>query len=90
MATLSHLAVEDDDPEVFLHLLRAALLLAKQRRLEQVAMGMASRRNLCKHVRMSGRTIEYQTMLYLAHQPGHEDLVEALKPGLAQPELGLL
>lgn len=90
MATLSHLAVEDDDPEVFLKLLKAALQLARQRRLEQVAIGMASGRNLCKHVRMSGRTIEYQTMLYLVHQPGDEALVKTLNPGLAQPELGLL
>ena len=90
MATLSHLAVEDDDPDIFLRLLKAGLRLAKEKRLEQVAMGMASQRNLCKHVRMSARTIEYQTMLYLVHQPGDEAIVEALQPGLAQPELGLL
>ncbi|MEO9874526.1 MAG: hypothetical protein ABJM26_15295 [Anderseniella sp.] len=90
MATLSHLAVEDDDPDIFLRLVKAGLRLAKAKRFEQVAMGMASERNLCKHVRMSLRTIEYQTMLYLVHQPGHKALVDALQPGLAQPELGLL
>lgn len=89
-AMLSHLAVEDDDAEVFLALLSAGLSAARARNLDAAAIGLATSRTLCRALHDHTRAIEYRTSLYLAHWPEGTDAAASLKPATPHPEMALL
>jgi hypothetical protein len=89
-AMLSHLAVENDDAEVFRALLSASLCQARARGFDAASMGLASSRLLRDTLLKHTRAIEYRTSLYLAHWPDGAAAVADLKPMTPHPEMALL
>lgn len=89
-ATLSHLAVEDDDPVVFAALLDAGLDQTRQRRLDAAIVGFASARPWRNILLQRHRALEYRTTLYVAHWAAAAGDVDALSTATPHPELGLL
>ena len=87
---LSHVAVEDNDPRIFLALVAAGLDQAARRGFGVAVIGFASERPWRQTLRRARRTLEYRTSLYLAHWPEAAAQVAALHGGMAHPELGLL
>ena len=89
-AMLSHLAIDDDDPDVFLALVSAALDQAKRRGFDAAMIGFATSRNLRKVLLRHHRTIEYRTTLYLAHWQAAAAHVASLQKTIPHPEIALL
>ena len=89
-AMLSHLAVEDDDPQVFRALLTAGLSQAKARGFNVASVGFASARSLRETLLNHTRAVEYRTSLYLAHWPEGAGAVAAFIPSTLHPEMALL
>jgi hypothetical protein len=89
-AMLSHMAVDDDDPDIFLALVSAALGQAKRRGFDAAMIGFATSRNLRKVLLRHHRTIEYRTTLYLAHWQAAAAQVASLQKTIAHPEIALL
>jgi len=89
-AMLSHLAIDDDDPDIFLALVSAALDQAKRRGFDAAMIGFATSRNLHKVLLRRHRAIEYRTTLYLAHWEAASAQVAALQKTITHPEVALL
>ena len=89
-AVLSHLAVADDDRQVFLDLVAAGLDQAARRGLGAASIGFATERGLRGALLQRYRAIEYRTSLYLVHWPEAAASVSQMRAGLPHPELGLL
>jgi hypothetical protein len=79
-AYLSHVAVDGDDPEVFLHLLTSALTDAARSGYAFLVAGLAERHPLLKVVRRLGCRLEYRSLLYLVYWPDEANAVPRLDP----------
>jgi hypothetical protein len=89
-ATLSHLAVLDDDPDVFCALIKAALHVADRAGFGAAIAGFATARALRPALKSMARTIEYRTSLFVVHWPEGESAALACDERLPHPEIGLL
>jgi hypothetical protein len=93
MAFLSHLALRQQDPGLFLALLRAALVTARERRIGYGVLGLAEGHALLPVVRAELRARVLWSRLYLVHptgvHPTGRDAV-GLVPGIPQPEVACL
>ena len=86
-AFLSHLAVEHDDIEVGLQLIKEATRRAGAAELDYIALGLSERSPLAAAVSRGFRHRSYRTTLYAASWPGHETRIDN-RP--AQPEIAIL
>jgi hypothetical protein len=68
-AYASHLAVDDDDPEVFESLLRALLGRAAERRLDYLVLGLCANNRLVRVVKSAFRARQYRSCVYLVYWP---------------------
>lgn len=87
--TLSHLAVEGDDPAIFVALVRSALGMAKQLGFASAAMGLSPERTLHEVLRSRCRAIDYRAMLYLVHWPDAAAAAAEATGPIPHPEVGL-
>ena len=87
---LSHLAVENDAPDVFADVLNAALGEAARQGYGAAILGMAAARNLAEIVRKRYRAIEYRTALYAVYWPGEEKSAAGLAGSPPHPDIALL
>jgi hypothetical protein len=87
---LSHLAVENDAPDVFADLLNAALGEAARQGYGAAILGLAAGRNLADIVRRRHRAIEYRTALYGVYWPGEEKSAADLAGSPPHPDIALL
>ena len=85
-AFLSHLAAEDEDPEILDDLLASALASAAASKLETVVLGCAEAHPWRSLIRSRWKCLEYQTNLYRVHW----DAIPALDQRLPMPEAALL
>ncbi len=85
----THLAVEQDDPEIFLSLVEAGLDLAHRLHFGVAAIGFASSRVWTKALKLRSRAIEYRTSLYLVHWLQAVSPLPSLEE-YAHPEMALL
>lgn len=91
LATLTLLAVENDDPSLLRALLQAALAHCRALGFAGAILGAASASPVSVALRrMFRRAIEYRTSLFLAHWPEGAARVEALKNVALAPEVGFL
>jgi hypothetical protein len=88
--TLSHLAVEDDNPDVFLALLGSALVMAKRLGFSSAVLGFSPERALRTTLLARYRAIEYRTILYLVHWPEAEEAAASCLGRVPHPEIALL
>jgi hypothetical protein len=84
---ISHLAVEDDDPELTYSLIRAALSLAKNLGADIALVGLNAQHPVMPALR-SVRHREYRMRLYLVRWPDTPD--PEVPGGIVQPEIALL
>jgi hypothetical protein len=89
-ATLSHLAVSDDDPDVFRALVKAALHFADYAGFGAAVTGFATARPFRPALKSIARAIEYRTSLYTVHWPEGECAALNCDQRLPHPEIGLL
>lgn len=73
-AYLSHLAVDDRDPEMMLALVTRACNAARQRKLDYVTIGFAERHPLLPHLRRAFRGVEHLGLLLADLHPRLEHL----------------
>ena len=86
---LTHLAVTNDHPELFVSLVDAALSQASSRGYESGFIGLASNNPLSTVLKRTRRLLTYNTILHTVRWP--DDPETDLDPGLlVQPEAGLL
>jgi hypothetical protein len=88
-AFLSHVAVDGDDPDVFLALVDAALLTARQRRHLYVVAGFAETHPLRVTATAFGHR-EVWSRLYAVHWPGEEGALAELARLVPHPEVARL
>lgn len=69
---LSHVAVDEDDPEVFSDLLRVALRRRGNVSCRWLALGLAARHPLAAPVRSQFKVRRYESILYAVHDTGIE------------------
>ena len=89
-ATLSHLAVANDDTPTFLALVAAALDAAARRGFGVAALGFAQARGWQAPLLKARRALTYRSSLFLAHWPEHAAAAAALDNRPPAPDLGLL
>jgi hypothetical protein len=82
MAFVSHLAVDDDDPAVFEDLLASAVTAACNNELQWLAVGLAARHPLVQVARRRFRPREYESILYVVHDPDAEIVLDNRVPHL--------
>lgn len=87
---LSHLAVADDDPEIFATLIDAALAAAQRRGFRLALLGLAERHPLAAVLARRWRHRAYRSLLHLVHWDDGRRAVEALAPGLPHVEIAVL
>jgi hypothetical protein len=86
-AFVSHLALEHDDLEVGLQLIKEATRRAGIAELDYIALGLSGRSALAAAVSRRFRHRSYRTTLYAASWPGSETRIDN-RP--AQPEIAIL
>jgi hypothetical protein len=89
-AYVSHLAIDDDDPDVLNVLLHGLLTTAADRNLDQLLIGLMERNPWLDLIRRRLRPLEYHSLLYLAHWPEEAAPLRLLDGRPIQPELALL
>jgi hypothetical protein len=94
LAYLSHLAVDEDDPDVFRALLAAACdpseLRSKSLADARFVLGMSERHPLLGAISRRFYRFTYRTKLYAVHWEDGRAAAEALEGRLCQPEVALL
>jgi hypothetical protein len=78
MATLSHMAVDGDDSQVLLSLIRGAAAQARDRGIRHLVLGLSTRNPLLDPVRQAFAPREYGSTLYAVHWEDGADAVQAL------------
>ena len=86
---LSHVAVEDNDADVFRLLLQAGLTAAHQRGFEVALTGCATNHSFAAVAR-DKRATEYRSLLHLVHWPDGAAEAEALSPRLPHVEIAVM
>lgn len=89
-AYLSHIAVDDDSPDIFEALLLAALNEARDRSMTYVVAGFAARHPLLGVVRRHGHPREYVSLLYAVHWDDDAGAVAQLDGRVPHVEVALL
>jgi hypothetical protein len=79
---VSHLAVDEDDPEVLSDLLRVARSRPGREACRWLALGLAARHPLADSVRRRFRPREYESILYAVHDRGVEAVFDGRVPHL--------
>ncbi len=87
---LSHLAVDDDDPESFRALVVAARRAARRRGLDRLALGLTTMHPLHKTLRLPPGCREYRSRLYLVHDGSRRLPASALQGGAPHVEVATL
>jgi hypothetical protein len=87
---VSHLAVDDDDPDVACALIAAVCESARLKGLDYVAVGLPADAPMTAAVRGRFRHRAYQSVLHVAFWPDGEDIVNRLDGRPYLPELGTL
>lgn len=77
-ATISHLAVDDDSPDVFFPLLHQALCVAREKHLSYLALGLMEGSPFTPLVRRRVRHIAYPSILYVVCWPDKEARARSL------------
>jgi hypothetical protein len=86
---LSHVAVEDNDPAIFLSLLQAGLTAARRRGFDIALTGFATNHAFAAVARKH-RAAEYRSLLHLVHWPSGAAEAEALAPRLPHVEIAVM
>jgi hypothetical protein len=89
-AYLSHVAIDDDQPEVFGALCRAAYECARRRRIACVIAGFAARHPLLAMLRRDYGAFAYTSQLYTVHWPNAGRSAAAPDGRMAHPEVAVL
>jgi hypothetical protein len=89
-AHLSHVAADDDDPDVVIALVAAGLRAARARGLDYITLGMSTGSPLYGPVRQTFAHRSYASVLYAAFWPDGEPVVEALDGRPSYPEMAIL
>jgi hypothetical protein len=89
-AFVSHLAVDEDDPDALAALLRGLLARAAARDLDQLLLGLVAGHPWLALVRRRFRHLEYRSLLYLVHWPEQVAALEVLDGRPLHLELAVL
>jgi hypothetical protein len=87
---LSHLAVADDDPEIFIALIGAALAAARRRGFALALTGLAARHPLAAVLARRWRHRAYRSLLHVVHWDDGRRAAEALGSCLPHVEIAVL
>ncbi len=87
---LSHLAVDDDDPESLRALIVAARRAARLRGLDRLALGLTTAHPLRNKLRLPLGCREYRSRLYLVHDGSRRLPASALGSGAPHVEVAIL
>jgi hypothetical protein len=79
-AFLSHVAVDDDDPQMLAALVGAARATARRRGLEVLLLGLASRNPMLPYLRKTFRSRQITSVLYAARPPQQRRFDPVEKP----------
>jgi hypothetical protein len=94
MIYLSHVAVDDDDADVFAALLRYGCsptdLWLGEERTSYFVLGLSSRHPLLRAIPRAFRRHTYRTNLYAVHWHDGRDAAAGLDDRMCQPEVALL
>lgn len=89
-AYLSHVAIDDDRPDVLTALVAAACRHAHDAGLDYVVIALAARSPLRDAIARKFRHREFSSVLYIAHWPDGDDFARSLDGRILQPEVALL
>ncbi|HET7219922.1 MAG TPA: hypothetical protein VFJ02_17815 [Vicinamibacterales bacterium] len=89
-AYLSHVAVDEDDDNVLVALVRDACVRASARGLEYIALGLPARSPVLSAVERSFAHRRYESLLYAVTWPDVEAVAASLDGRPANPEIALL
>lgn len=89
-AYLSHLAVDEDDPDVVVALVGEGLRVARARGLDYVALGLSAAGPLTEPVERAFVHRSYESVLYVVFWPDGTHLAEALDRRPSHPEIAVL
>lgn len=89
-AYLSHLAADDDDPDVLNSLVAAGRRAARARGLDYITLGMSTGSPLYEPVRRTFAHRSYASVLYAAFWPDGEPVMQALDGRPSYPEMAIL
>jgi hypothetical protein len=89
-AFLSHVAIDDDDPEIFLALAESAYAEALETDLDYLVLGFADRHPLAEIVRRGFPVREYGSVLYLVHWNDVANGLEELDERVSHLEVAIL
>ena len=89
-AFVSHLAVDEDDPDALAALLRGLLAKAAARGLDQLLLGLITGHPWLALVQRQFRHLKYPSLLYLVHWPEQPPALEALDGRPLHLELAVL
>ncbi len=78
MAYLSHMAIDGDDAQVLLPLIRGASARARDRGIRYLTLGLSSRNPMLEAVRQAFTPREYGSALYAVHWEDGTDAVRSL------------
>ena len=86
----SHLAVDDDDPQIFAALLRAGYSQARERGFNYFALGLSDAHPLRKVVTRTYRPVTYTSQLYLVAWDDGLEAVAQVDGRVPGPEIAIL
>jgi hypothetical protein len=89
-AYLSHLAVDDDDPEVAIALVGEALRGARERGIDYVALGLSASGPLAASIQRTFAHRRYESVLYAVVWPDSANAADALDRRPSHPEIAIL
>jgi hypothetical protein len=89
-AYLSHLAVEDDDPEIAVALAEEGLRVARDRELDYVALGLSAAGPLAASIRRRFAHRSYESLLYVVFWPDDAGVADGLDGRPSHPEIAVL
>lgn len=89
-AHVSHLAVDDDDPELAVSLVAAARRRAREAGLQYLTLGLSSRNPVLRHLRRSLPHRIYRSVLFVGFWPDGRAAADLLDGRPAHPEMAVL
>lgn len=89
-AFLSHVAVQQDDGEALVSLIRHACNAARSRKLDYVMVAFAERNPLAEAVRKNFSCHEYVSMIYVVYWKDGSEAVDSLDDRIPHPEVAIL
>jgi hypothetical protein len=89
-AYLSHVAADDDDPDVVISLVAAGRRAARSRGLDYITLGVSTASPVYVSVCRTFPHRSYSSVLYAACWPGGEPVIKALDGRPSHPEMAIL